>query len=131
MKLYTIGEVIHKFNSPKSVAYAIKGEMEGSMIYADMNNRGLLTTMFPDGDIVEVFAIKYSPEATEGEERQWVFLDELEEDDSEQAQKILADIVGLQTKLLTSFLEGLRELSPEEQMEVLEELTKYAGDFLK
>jgi hypothetical protein len=87
--------------------------------------------MFPDGDIVEVFAIKYSPEATEGEERQWVFLDELEEDDSEQAQKILADIVGLQTKLLTSFLEGLRELSPEEQMEVLEELTKYAGDFLK
>lgn len=97
MKYYTIGEVIDKFERKDDWAYCVKGEMKGTFITVDHDNDNRLTTIYPEGHVFDVFAIKLSNiEKSEG--RQWVMVKEVE--DSDVREDIENEYMGTLTKCL-------------------------------
>lgn len=126
MKTYTIGELLDNFNSVRDIAYAFKGKLKGSIIFVDVNNNNILTTIYPDGRATEVMCIRFTDLSKE-ETREWVFAHEVDIDDTE-----LIHEIGLAlNKIYNDFLGEFKELSEEEQEEFLNKVKESVDKYNK
>ncbi|MCK2000197.1 hypothetical protein MZM54_02200 [[Brevibacterium] frigoritolerans] len=77
MQTYTIGEIISKFKTVKDKAFAYKGDIKGTLIFVDTDNRNHLTSISEEGSIYDSFSIILNEDLTEEESRDWVFVTEI------------------------------------------------------
>lgn len=80
---YTIGEILNKFEKNSDLAFAIKGECKGTLIFIDSANNDKLTNVHADGYMTEDFNFILSKHLTVEESKEWIFVSELNEEDEE------------------------------------------------
>lgn len=132
MRTYTIGEAIQNFKL-NSVGYVMSGKTKGTLLFVNYNNENRIGGFYPDGNIYLGLHIAVNPDMPIAEQKEIVFLNEVEEDvingDGE-AIDVLKDIQQRMVEYNRVFLDELSKIPEDEQLELIEEIIRVKKEAL-